>query len=216
MRPPLLTVALAVTAATALAPASAGAACAGDTAPLDGLPLPSARGVVLCSINAERAAAGLRPVALERHLQRAAQAHSADMVTRRYFAHTSPEGRTLTRRARSAGYLRGTLSWALGEAIGWGPQGVDTSAALTRAWIESPPHRAILLAGRYRDLGIGVAAGVPDVAGGAGVTAVLDFGRRAMRRSLRAWRSRIACARTQRASSRTPARCASTRKRSTR
>lgn len=216
MRPPLLPVALAITAVTALAPASADAACAGDTAPLEGLPLVSARGVLLCSINAQRAANGLRPVVLERHLQRAAQAQSADMVTRRYFAHTSPDGRTLTRRARSAGYFAKTRRWAIGEAIGWAPQGVDTSAAFAQAWMDSPPHRGILLDSRYRELGIGVAPDVPDPAGGPGVTTVLDFGRRTMRRSLRTWRSRIACATKLRASSRKRARCVSTRTRSTR
>lgn len=215
MRRPLLSVALAITAATALIPASAAAACPGDTAALEGLPVASARGALLCAINAQRAAGGLRPVVLEAHLQRAAQAQSADMVVRRYFAHTSPEGRTLARRVRSAGYFRRTLRWAVGEAIGWAPPTVDTTAALMQAWMNSAPHRSILLDGRYRELGIGVASGVPAATGGAGVTAVLDFGQRTMRRSLSAWRSRIACARTQRASSRRPARCVSTARRST-
>jgi uncharacterized protein YkwD len=213
MRTALQLLALAGVALAASAPASAAAACPGDTAALTSLTGDVAQGVLLCSINGERAAAGLRPVVLEGHLQRAAQAHGADMVARRFFAHTTPDGRTLARRIRAAGYFRDTIRWTVGEAIGWAPPSVATAAALTQAWMNSPPHREILLDRRFRELGIGVAAGAPDPAG-LGATAVLDFGRRTLRRSLRAWPSRTACASTPRTSSRTRARCASTSTRS--
>jgi Cysteine-rich secretory protein family len=202
-------------AGLALAPARAVAACPHDALALSTLPVDGARGVLLCTINAERAARGLRTVVSERHLQRAAQAHGADMVARHFFAHTSPDGRTLTRRVRDAGYFRATRGWALGEAIAWAPQSVATAAGLTRAWLDSPPHREILLDRRYREVGIGIAAGVPD-ASVAGATAVLDFGRRSMRRRLPSWRSRTACASTPRTSSHTRAPCASISTRSRR
>jgi Cysteine-rich secretory protein family len=192
-----------------LAPERAAATCAYDGLKLSTLPTDGARGVLLCSINVERAAHGLRAVVPERHLQSAAQAYGADMVARRFFAHTSPDGSTLTRRVRAAGYFRRTVRWALGEAIGWAPQSVAVAAALTQAWMDSPAHREILLDPRFREVGIGIAAGVPDLTAGPGATAVLDFGRRTMRHRVRAWRSRTACASTPRTSSRTRARCAS-------
>jgi Cysteine-rich secretory protein family len=200
-------------ASLAFAPAGAVAACPNDALALTALPAAAARGVVLCSVNAERAARGLRTVVPEAHLQRAAQAQGVDMVARRFFEHTSPDGRTLTVRVRAAGYLQRTTSWSIGEALGWAPQSIATAAELTRAWIESAPHRAILLGG-YREVGIGIVAGVPDPSGEPGATAVLDFGRRTMRRRVTGWASRSACARTARRSLRTRARCTSTTRRS--
>ena len=216
MRAPVPVLALAGALVAALAPASAGAACPNVAVALTALPAGAARSAVLCSINAQRGAAGARAVTLERHLQRAARGHAADMVARRFFAHLSPDGRTLAQRVRAAGYMRSTTRWRLGEAIAWAPLPVSSAAALTQAWMGSRPHRSILLDRRFRELGIGLAAGVPDVSAGPGITAVLDFGRRTLRRSLRAWRSRTACARTARKSSPRRARCASTSTRSKR
>jgi hypothetical protein len=62
------------------------------------------------------AAHGLAPINATRPLILAAQRHSDDMV-RRHYSHTvSPSGRTVSERARRAGYR----SRRLGENIGWG------------------------------------------------------------------------------------------------
>jgi uncharacterized protein YkwD len=45
-----------------------------------------------------------------------------------------------------------------------------------RSWLRSPGHRAILLDGRYDDVGIGIALGAP--VGGGGATFTGDFGQR--------------------------------------
>jgi uncharacterized protein YkwD len=45
-----------------------------------------------------------------------------------------------------------------------------------RSWLRSPGHRAILLDGRYHDLGVGIALGAPGRDGGATFTG--DFGSR--------------------------------------
>ncbi len=50
--------------------------------------------MVVCLINAERRTRGLAVLASNGKLARAARHHSADMVARGYFAHTSPDGRT--------------------------------------------------------------------------------------------------------------------------
>jgi uncharacterized protein YkwD len=42
----------------------------------------------------------------------------------------------------------------VGEVIGWGCGSLGSAAAMVRAWMASPPHRAIIL-GRGRAVGIG-------------------------------------------------------------
>jgi uncharacterized protein YkwD len=44
------------------------------------------------------------------------------------------------------------------------------------SWLTSPGHRAILLDGRYKDVGVGVALGAPGHGDGATFTG--DFGAR--------------------------------------
>ena len=77
-------------------------------------------------------------------LRAAAAAHSADMVARGFFDHVSPDGGTLSDRARRTGYGGRTL----GEDIGWGTYDLGTPSAIVAAWMKSPPHRAIILGGQ--------------------------------------------------------------------
>jgi uncharacterized protein YkwD len=126
---------------------------------------------VRCEINAVRAAHRLAPIKATQALIVAAQRHSEDMVRRHYFAHVSPSGQTVSERARKAGYR----SRRLGENIGWGSGSLGTPAAIVQAWMNSPPHRAIILTPTFREGGVGIAAGAPT--GGDGRTYVLDVGR---------------------------------------
>jgi uncharacterized protein YkwD len=130
-------------------------------------------GSVLCLVNAERRAHGLTGLRQSRTLRSAATRYSREMVARRFFDHVSPSGSTLSSRARAAGYRGGTL----GENIGWGTGSLATPVEIVRAWMASPPHRAVILNGRYREGGVGVAAGSPLVPG-QGATFVLDVGKR--------------------------------------
>jgi uncharacterized protein YkwD len=108
------------------------------------------RRAMLCLVNHTRIAAGLRPFRGERHLARAASRHAADMGRRHYFAHVSPSGESPMSRARSAGWRGG-----VGEVIAWGCGTLSSPSATLRAWLNSPPHRAILL-GNARRAGVGV------------------------------------------------------------
>jgi uncharacterized protein YkwD len=49
---------------------------------------------------------------------------------------------------------------------------------LVDEWLDSPPHRRILLDSGYRELGVGIAAGEPRDAQSSlpGATYTLDFG----------------------------------------
>jgi uncharacterized protein YkwD len=107
---------------------------------------------MLAAVNAERRKAGaplLRPSA---RLDQAAQRHAEDMLARRYFAHESPEGKTVRERARAAGY-----EWqAIGENIAEGQLSV---AEVMDTWMHSPGHRRNILDRDFRELGAGLTLG---------------------------------------------------------
>jgi uncharacterized protein YkwD len=130
---------------------------------------------VLRLLNHVRASHGLPALNTDRRLALAARGHSADMVSRRYFAHASPEGEQAVGRVRRTGWLEGRARWRIGEDLAWGIGGPGTPAGVVRAWMHSPPHRRIILTRVYRVVGIGVATGTP-VDPGQGATYTADFG----------------------------------------
>jgi uncharacterized protein YkwD len=126
-------------------------------------------------INEVRADRGLRPLRSSRALARAAAGHASAMGRLGFFAHESPDGTSATERIRKR--YRGT---SFGETILWRSPDVTPEQALAM-WMTSPPHRRVLLASSFRD--IGVAAVHVEGAGGAfdgmDVTIVVaDFGGR--------------------------------------
>jgi uncharacterized protein YkwD len=83
-------------------------------------------------------------------------------------------------RIESAGYMRGARSWLVGENLVWGSGELSTPANLVRAWMESPAHRANMLRGRFKEIGIGVQRGTPnDASEFNGVTVSSEYGFRA-------------------------------------
>jgi uncharacterized protein YkwD len=145
-------------------------------APAGPCPAATSEASVRCEINAIRTANGLPPMGTTHALRIAAMRHSRDMVRRHYFAHVSPSGLTVTDRVKRAGYLAGAHRPQVGENIGWGSGDLATPAAIVQAWMNSPPHRAIILTATFRDVGVGIAKGAP--AGGDGATYTLDVGRK--------------------------------------
>jgi uncharacterized protein YkwD len=131
---------------------------------------------VLGQINQVRAAHGLRPVALVYGLQRAARVHSSDMVARDYFLHESgPGGEAFSRRIGRFWHPN-AAGVSIGEILAWGSGTFASPAAAVRGWLNSPPHRAILLSPRFTLVGIGVAHGRFLGHSGAAVYTA-DFGR---------------------------------------
>jgi uncharacterized protein YkwD len=173
---PLLLAPLAlVLALAASAPAQAAPqACSNATAAAAQVAQHSVAEAVRCLVNAERAAKGLPALRDAPALRRAADAHARDMVARSFFAHVSPGGATLTDRARRAGYGGATL----GEDIGWGTEELGTPAAIVEAWMHSPPHRAVILHPRFREIGVGVDLGTPTDRSASGAVYVINLGRR--------------------------------------
>lgn len=151
-------------------------ACSASHAQVRAAAIRRSRDATLCLLNRVRARYGLPPLRLDPKLSRAARRHSRDMVRHRYFAHDSRDGRSPFDRMRATHYLPHRGSWWLGENIGWGSGSLAEPAAMVRAWMHSPPHRANILSRHFRDIGIGIAVGAP--VGGGGATYTTDFGRR--------------------------------------
>ena len=85
-------------------------------------------------------------------LTKAAELKVADMVTKNYFAHTSPEGKT---------------PWYWLEMVGYNYQYAGENLAVNfmdskdvaDAWMNSPTHRANIVKGNYTEIGTGIATG---------------------------------------------------------
>jgi uncharacterized protein YkwD len=137
----------------------------------------------LCLINQARRAHGLRALRFNRALQSVAVGQATDMVRGDYFGDNSPSGQTPLVRILASHYPPRATSASLltAQNIGWGTGPNATPSGIVRAWMESPPHRRIILTAAYRDAGVGVAAGVPSVLerGRLGATYAVEFGARA-------------------------------------
>lgn len=107
---------------------------------------------VLRLTNAERTAAGLSPLSPDPLLTVAAQGHSADMIARAFYSHTSPDGGEPWHRASAAG----SGHRAIGENIACGQR---TPAEVVDGWMNSPGHRANILKPSFTHLGVGFAGG---------------------------------------------------------
>jgi uncharacterized protein YkwD len=110
--------------------------------------------------NKHRRAQGLAPLSQDAELRNVARAYSNDMLVRRFFEHTTPDGVSFHERI-SSNYHHWVRS--IGENI-WSAWGYKTSNALSLAkeivddWLSSPGHRAILLDPDFTHLGVGVSA----------------------------------------------------------
>jgi hypothetical protein len=105
---------------------------------------------VYARVNQIRQSFGLSLLARNAQLERAAQLHAEDMARNRFMGHFGSNGSSPASRIRAAGYV--PTWWA--ENVAYGYRSAD---AVMNAWMNSPGHRANLLSGRVREIGIGVA-----------------------------------------------------------
>jgi uncharacterized protein YkwD len=168
-------IALAAVALCVGGTAEAQASCSGQWTIPSHLSTFEARSAVFCLINEQRRANGLGALAPNSSLGRAAEHHSRAMDARNFFGH-EPDGSPASR-ARQRGYMAGASWWMIGETLGWGRAGRGTPAGIVAAMMASPTHRAVILDGRFRDLGVGVAMGkpIPEQGGNAAIYSV-EFG----------------------------------------
>jgi uncharacterized protein YkwD len=113
-------------------------------------PRPSSEASLLQAVNATRASYGLRPLAADGTLTRAARAHSRAMIAERSFSHGA-----FARRLASFG-ARGPI---VGENLAWGVGALAQAKAIVQMWLRSPEHRANLLRPGFSRVGLGLGSG---------------------------------------------------------
>ncbi|MFN3823846.1 MAG: CAP domain-containing protein [Pseudorhodobacter sp.] len=102
-------------------------------------------------VNAERRKAGLGALSNSGALQKAAQSLACDNAAQGQWSHTGRNGSTLQGRLNAAGYRFRTATENVGRFAG--------PDAAMKWWMGSAPHRANILSGAVRDIGVGVATG---------------------------------------------------------
>jgi len=95
-------------------------------------------------------------------LGQAAAAHCTEMLSAQGLSHGALETRLQT-------YV---AAGAYGETIAWMPLGPAASpGAVVRAWMNSPPHRAVLLSRTFHRIGVAAQSGVMGGQRGTSFTA---------------------------------------------
>ena len=175
---------LAVLAATAAATLAAAApaqgavsACSSSTASAEptSANVSQVQRTVLCLVNRERTSRGLKRLKASSKLDKAATAHSRDMVRRSYFDHVSPGGGTMQDLLKQAGWFSGARSYAFAENIAWGGGELGSPKNIVESWMKSTGHRHNILGRQYTELGVGVALGTPEEHDGATYTTNFGF-----------------------------------------
>ena len=118
------------------------------TAVASGLTRPEAS--LLRSMNRVRAQHGLAQLRYDAHLQRAARAHSREMLATNTFAHGAFGSRMLQFD------ITGSLA---GENLAWGTGSLGSANGIVASWLASPEHRANLLRPSFRRVGVGELVG---------------------------------------------------------
>jgi len=171
---------LLVAFAFALLPGQAGAAqCKGGDASPAKLGDKRAAKAMLCLINKQRRHHHLKPLRRQREQAKAARGHNELMVRRRCFSHECPGEPDLVGRLTKVGYLPCACSWGVAENIAYGGGAQGSPRNVVDMWMHSAGHRANILNGSYRHIGVAASSGTPT--GGrasGGATYTTDFGYR--------------------------------------
>lgn len=114
-------------------------------------------------VNSARAKVRAQPLAFNGNLNNSADSHSSWMINTDTFSHTGVNGSAPTQRMQSAGYGF-TGSWASGENVAWAstraPSGYEDEVRLLHTnLMNSPGHKANILNGSFREVGIGFKIG---------------------------------------------------------
>jgi uncharacterized protein YkwD len=135
--------------------------------------LDSAEHGLIRAINRQRSAAGLRTVRASARLNRAADYHSKEMLYGNYFAHPSLNGSPMGTRVR-----RFARSRRVGETLAMlgGPCRRHMASRVVGMWMASSSHRAVLLSGGFRTVGVARRGG--RIGGGRACMVTADFASR--------------------------------------
>jgi|SRR3954447_8715623 uncharacterized protein YkwD len=124
---------------------------------------------IVREINRVRRAHHLRPVKLTAPLAQVARRHSSLMLKHDALTHSSFDGSSFSTRLQRAGKRR-----TYGETLAWAPEGSGVTArVLLRLWLNSAPHRRVIMNGKLRRVGVGRVYGTLSRQRGNAITA--DF-----------------------------------------
>jgi uncharacterized protein YkwD len=107
---------------------------------------------IVREINVVRLRAGLPSVHLTGRLRRLARHHTLDMLRHQSFSHDG-DGTTFAQRIHARVHYR-----KVGETLALMARPAG-ARRIVRAWLNSPEHRAVLLDGAYRRVGVAGASG---------------------------------------------------------
>ena len=125
---------------------------------------------IVREINRIRRAHHLRGVKLTAPLARVAKRHSTVMLRHDALSHSSFDGKSFSARLAAGGKRRRQY----GETLAWAPDGAHVTAhVLLKLWMQSAPHRAVLMNGKLRRVGVGRVRGAMGSQSGNAITA--DF-----------------------------------------
>jgi uncharacterized protein YkwD len=115
---------------------------------------------VFAITNQARRAKGLAPLIKDDELRNVARSYSNDMLLRRFFDHTTPDGVSYDERI-----LNHYHHWVrfvgenLWSAVGYNPRNTQRLAKeIVDDWMSSPSHRDNLLSPDFTHLGVGISA----------------------------------------------------------
>jgi len=110
------------------------------------------------TVNTERLNNGLMPLATDEQLAATALAHAQDMVSRDYFDHITPEGKTLRDRLQA----QGLEPYWVGENIQRNTDPPDQTVQTAITWfMDSQLHRDNILHSNFTHIGVGAVEGPP-------------------------------------------------------
>lgn len=107
---------------------------------------------VIASVNYQRKAAGLAPLAAQAALERAAQDHACDNAATGRMSHAGSDGSTLPQRLKRVGYAFRAASENVAE-------GFMDAPSVMAGWMGSKGHRRNILDRGVAEIGIGLALG---------------------------------------------------------
>lgn len=121
---------------------------------------------MLTAVNEIRTEAGVRTIRPSETLDKIADFYACRLIDGGFFDHEDPyDGSTIKTRAANFGYAFSKI----GETLAAGHLSVDE---VMKGWMESAPHRAVILDRAYVEIGVSVRVG-----GEYGTYWVLEFGR---------------------------------------
>jgi len=136
---------------------------------------------IVREMNQIRIAHRIQPLRASPSLRSAARTHSRAMLELGFFGHDSADGTAFSDRIRRFYTSRGWDTWSVGEAL-LASEGQQIAAkAIVRAWLDSPPHREVILSSAWRDAGIGAVytpLAPSEYGGSEAVVVTADFGLR--------------------------------------